>query len=312
MLTNQKKYKGKVIKKYFIQFCVWGMLYLITQKLFMNVCQSKKWLVLICKLMNDMALIFSVTICFSFIVLLINYSYDSLIGRGKTYVVQIVCLAVLIFLFKLENYQTEIWIDIILIVFFVLVMIIRDNSYLNEQQVIGLSQIVDFTYVEYTEKYEEIIQKTATLNKKAEVLLEVRLKNAQDQKNRKKAEKDKISYVVSDKMKPDNYYFPVAPEKDTYSGILGLFIGKQTINHYEESVSGYIRALEKAYKRIEKRDRKLEVDQNNIDNAIKYIEGTPSDELFEQITGISIDKSEKVRKSYNIFKKKKFRKTIKF
>ena len=311
MLDEQIIYKRRVMLKYILYFLLSLIVFVLVKRLILKANVDK--FIMICKIVKDIALIFSVTCFFSEVILVINNSYQSLRSRLKTYISELSALVVLIYIFTLDIFENKLWIDIVLVVIFSFGMVIRDNGYLNRQCVIGLSLIAQDILSQYTEKYDKILKNVEMVNEKEGILMEKRIENAEKASDVKKAERDRRIHVVSNKLNPEIYDFPREPASENYIGIVGLLVGKDTIVNYERCVARYGRTLEKAYKKEERWNRNLKAYEDSIDNAMRYIEGPEEDKIFEEITGISINRTEKARKSYNILKRKTFeRKTKKY
>lgn len=308
MIKEQIEYKKKIEPRCRIWLVI-SLFLLIMVYIFLHFAKiSNTYVRVACDIFFDASLLSTVTLFFNYLVLCVNNEEYCFVERSRTYLVSILAVVICVCLIVAGVTKSKTWIDVLLMVVFLMIMFVRNASYLNTQQVLSITSDVKETYMKYQEMFGNILEKVESLNRDEEALMKARIEVAKSGNDIEKAKKDKRNVVIPEKLNPKNYQMPTEPKSCEYTGLLGLFKGRMVVILYAINANRYKNAFEKAYKGSEERDRKLERMKNEAFFKLKYIEGT--EEGAMQLTGES-DKGEKARISYMLFhKRNKFERKI--
>lgn len=262
-----------------------------------------------CNIMSDMSMVFLAKQFFGFVIITItkvSCKRDNFDSRFIIHFVEFIFIGAFIYSFRYDWNKSRLWIDIVILIFFFFRLAIADSNYINVLKVIQLKVVVDYQYDMYKDMYEEAQREVEQFNLKEQELLEVRAKYAENDSEINKAYRDQRSYTVEKKKNPDYYQFPQEPELQSYVGIFGLFWGKGNINEYRDQIVRYVESLKKAFSNQEQRSRELQARIVDIDDAIRYVEGTEDEKKIEEILGKGVNRAEKARNSYKKLNRRRF------
>lgn len=257
----------------------------------------------------DVSMIFVVRQFLQAIIILvttINDKRDDFDSRFKIYFMEFIAIGAFIYFIYFNWNQSHLWIDILIFVLSFVRFLIYNNSYINSLKYADLCIIANCVRRDFQERYDEAVFEVEQFNLKEQKLAEIRAKYAESDREVDKAYKDQRSYTVDSKKNPDNHSFPIEPGYKNYTGIRGLFFGRSCINDYQYEVGKYIASLQKAFKNEDKRSRELQARITDIDDAIRYVEGTEDEHKIEEILGKEINRSEKARNSYQKLYRRRF------
>lgn len=306
MTVIQSEYKKEISFKYRVFLFFLIVFFTAFQVLILKNPIKDLKMIIVSKIIFDTCIISILTVVDNIIVIGLNCTYSDFSIRTVTYVVEACSIVVGVCLLVFNITKSRLWIDIVFFTFFFVSMYIRDNDYLNKQQVTAISQMADEAYTKYKEKYEKISADVERVNQKEEALMSVRINNAGNEKEKKKAKKQKRTFDIAYNLDPESHNFPDEPLEREYKGIYGMFWGRNLVRYYEMEVGCYIHELERAYKKSEVREKKLMLYEEEVENALRYIEGSPAERQIEKILGISRDYEGQSRKSYKLFKRSRF------
>lgn len=308
MIKEQIEYKKKVEPRCRIWLAI-SLFLLIMVYIFLHFTKISNTNVRVaCDIFFDASLLSTVTLFFNYLVLCVNNEEYCFAERSRTYRVSILAVVICVCLIVAGVTRSRTWIAVLLIVLFLLIMFVRNATYLNTQQVLLITNDVRETHIKYQEMFENISERVENLNKEEVSLMKARIEVAQSGNDIDKAKKDKRNVVISEKLNPNNYQMPPEPKSREYTGLLGLFKGRIVVVMYAINANRYKNAFEKAYKGSEERNKKIERMKDEAFYKLKYIEGTQDEQLK---MGVPIDSGERARLSYTFYRRKKFEKKIK-
>lgn len=301
-----KDYKKRNIFKYVFGVILSILFYILMRLVLWKIQIENIYLLEICKALTDAGAIFIMTLLCNVVVIAVSSDRD-FDFRGRTHVIEVISIIEFVCYVLLKENQTRLWLDIVLFCILFFFMLVRDNDYLNTQKIIAVRQSAYGAYEKYSREYEKFIRNVDSFNEMEDELLQARVENVNDDKEIRKAEKDKREISISGKWNPDRHVFP-DDRGLGYTGILGLFVGKDAVFTYMMKVGNYINKLEKDYQKYERENRKIVALNENAESAKRYIEGTNDEKkleaYFEKEGYERINRTEKVRNSYNKFNRK--------
>lgn len=305
MFVEQKRFRRKKLcwQMLWIGICFWICFF------------SSEWLLK--RQMNDIIslLIYKIAIDFSAIYIIVNFmnivillivKTEDFYCRTKLYVLSAASIFLFVCFVVFHRNVCDLWIDIILFAILLIGLFVKSGGYLNGLQVLELSMVANYMYNECENTYAEITCDIQDFNEKEEELLQSRIKYAESEFEVKKAKKDQRTYSIDSKFNPDYYQYPREPNKKEYMGVKGLLLGKNVVICYELEVRRYIGSLNKIMNKMEKRGRELRSREEDLDNAMRYINGTQAEAQIEKIIGKSVNRAERVRSSYKNFNRRRF------
>ena len=300
--------KGRFLLKRLVWIAIGVFLYVLASKYLYD------WIEDTCGLtvhnfILDISMIFTARQFLQVLVILVttvNDKRDDFDSGFKIYFMEFISIGAFIYFIYIHWNQSRLWIDILIFILSFVRFLIFNNSYINSLKCIDLCVIAYCAHEDFKERYDEAINEVKQFNLKEQKLAEIRAKYAESGREIDKAYNDQRSYTVDSKKNPDNYSFPSEPEHKNYTGIIGLFSGRGCIYDYQYEVGRYIGSLQKAFKNEDRKSRELQARITDIDNVIRYVEGTEDEHKIEEILGKEIDRSEKARNSYQKLNRRRF------
>lgn len=313
MNDGQRKYRKRRIFYQIIWIGIFIILYGKSRSIMAETSIENSYTYLGCQVLMDSSIIAAVFQVVTFIVILCMDA-DEFYFRVKMRVAELLPIVGLVCFFVFHKNQCAWWIDVILFVIFLIITYARDNNYVNRLKVIEISECRDDEYGNYMILYKKISSDVEQFNSTEEKLLRSRIKYAKNDQEIKKANRDKRYAEIKEEYWMNlSDEFPLEPRPITYMGIWGIFNGGSIVTDYLFQVNQYTSKLKKTYMKAEKKYRRLVAEEENANNALRYIEGTADESKLEQILQVKTNKSEKVEKSYGLFNRGRFdRKKIKF
>ena len=311
-MITERDYKKENLLKCILRIILSVFLYFFMRLLLKKIQIENIYILEICRGLTDAGAVFAMTLFCNLIVVAVSNGNDFTF-RIRTHIIELISIIELVGYILLKENQTRLWVDIVLFCIFFFYMLIKDSDYLNKRKVIEVRQTVFEAYRKYSGEYDIFIENVDRFNEMEDELLQARVENANDDKEIQKAEKDKREIYVSGKWNPDRYDFPDDGGEEYYTGIWGLLGGKDSVWNYIMVANRYIDKLRKDYQKYEKKNREIIALKENAENAKRYVSGTKDEQQIEKMLeayGGSIDRSEKVKKSYKKFNRRWFDKKI--
>lgn len=305
MSVEQKRFRRKKVCCQLLWISFFGGIYFFSPEWMLERRMDDITSLLAYKIAMDFSAIY-ILVNFINLMMLLIVKTEDFYCRTKLYVLSIVSIFLFACFVFIQQNMCSLRIDIILFAILFINLFVKSGGYLNGLQVLELSIIANYMYNECKKIYTEIICGIQDFNKKEEELLQSRIKYAESESEVRKAKKDQRTYSIDDKFNPDYYQYPREPDKKKFMGFNGLFNGRNVVICYESEVGRYIDSLDKIMSKMKKREKELKIREEDLDDVMRFINGTQAEAQIEKIIGRSVDRAERVRSSYKKFNRRKF------
>lgn len=297
---EQKSYKIKRLGWLMFLIFTGGAIYYFMPELLLRMKISDGPVMIAYKIILDCVALFVIMQFFKFVMTVVTSATD-FDERWKAYAIEVAAVGAFVYFLVSHRNQSPLWINIIIFVVFLICFIVQSESHINKMKVLELNdKLCDF-YITYQNEFDKIQRDVQRYNLKESTLLQQRVAYAENEREIRKAQRDQRSYSVKDRQK-----FPDEPDEKEYMGFDVFLLGRRAVRRYESKVMRCSNSLDKTCKKYEKRGRELKARENDLDNAIRYVQGTADEQEIEKIIGRSVDRAEKARKSYKKFNRRIF------